>query len=100
MLVPQLLLLKILQNRKPANFRLRINGSWFLLKQHPRFMFSALHTKSLGEELLWFLGSQKKLTCQGSSISFRQGTRRSLFVHEGFGLDLILKEARIQLCFC
>lgn len=48
MLVPLLVLLKIPQNVQAANFRLRINGSWFLLKRHPRFMFSALHTRPLG----------------------------------------------------
>lgn len=99
MLVPQLVLLKSLQNRKPANFRLRINGSWFLLKQHPRFMFSALHAKSPGEELLWFLGRQKKLACWCSSIYFRQGTQRPLFVQEGFSLDFIIKEVRILVVF-
>ena len=38
MLVPLLVLLKIPRNVKAANFRLRINGSWFLLQRHPRFM--------------------------------------------------------------
>ena len=59
MLVPLLVLLKIPPNIKAANFRLRINGSWFLLKQPPRSMLSVLRTASLGREVSVLRGARK-----------------------------------------
>lgn len=59
MLVPLLVLLKIPQNVKAANFRLRINDSWFLLKRHPRFMLSVLHTNCWGRKVSGFWGARK-----------------------------------------
>lgn len=99
MLVPLLVLLKIPQNVKAANFRLRINGSWFLLKRHPRFMFSALHTRSLGEEGLWFLGCQKGPVHASNPRYFRQGTQRPLSAGDVYSGDFTLKEVGpVPLC--
>lgn len=44
-------------------------------------------------------GETKKLTCRCSSVYFRQGTQRPLFVQEGFSLDFIIKEVRILAAF-
>jgi hypothetical protein len=79
--------------------RLRINGSWFLLKQHPRFMLSALHTESLGEEQLWFLGRQTRPVWRSNSFYFRQGTQRPHSAGGGLSGDFTLREVGLHSCF-
>lgn len=98
MLVPLLVLLKIPQNVKAANFRLRINGSWFLLQRHPRFMLSVLHTNYWGGMSL-VSGVPEKAIALIQPHLFQTGHPKATFCQRWLDRGFHIKRGQPCVCF-
>lgn len=98
MLVPLLVLLKIPQNVKAANFRLRINGSWFLLKRRPRFMLSELHTNRRGRTSL-VSGVPEKASVLIQFHLVQAGHPKATLCQRGLEWGFHIKGGQRRVCF-